>query len=99
MQTVAQVKATEAGFTLRDPAEVLAFLARLVAWGRTAANAWHAQPACIGWALAARAPHQPNGLVPNGHDAPSDEATNGDTNGGALTLFSGRSPVGNPPYL
>ena len=80
-----QVKLTEAGYTLRDPAEVLAFLARLVAWGRTRANAWHAQPACIGWALVARPLQQPDGLQPNGHDAPS-EATNGDTNGSTCTL-------------
>lgn len=45
------MKPTQAGYTLRDPHEVLAFLQRLVAWGRSPANGWHAQPACIGWAL------------------------------------------------
>jgi len=56
----AQAKATEAAYTLRDPAEVLAFLARLVAWGRTPASAWHARPACVGWALNLDEPPAPD---------------------------------------
>ena len=51
-----QAKPTHAAYTLRDPAEVLAFLTRLVGWGRTPASAWHARPACVGWALNLAAP-------------------------------------------
>ena len=74
------MKPTEARYTLRDPHEVLAFLSRLVAWGHTPANAWHAQPACIGWALDAGPAR--NGFLPNCHDASSAESLNGDANGG-----------------
>lgn len=46
-----QAKPTEAVYTLRDPHEVLAFLSKLIGWGRTPSNAWHQAESCIGWAL------------------------------------------------
>ncbi|KAK9804720.1 hypothetical protein WJX72_001803 [[Myrmecia] bisecta] len=36
-----KAKATQAKYTLRDPAEVMAFLTALVDWGYTSSNAWH----------------------------------------------------------
>jgi hypothetical protein len=54
-----KAKPTAGRWTLRDPAEVAAFLNRLVAWGRTDANRWHAVRSCTGWAIAADARHDP----------------------------------------
>ena len=47
------MKATDARYTLRDSSEVMAFLERLVAWGSTPANGWHAARQCLGWKLGA----------------------------------------------
>ncbi|PRW60926.1 trehalose-phosphate phosphatase A [Chlorella sorokiniana] len=44
-------KPTAALWTLRDPAEVAAFLNRLVAWGQTNDNLWHSVGSCTGWAM------------------------------------------------
>lgn len=46
-----QIKPTDACYTLQDPSEVMAFLDRLVGWGGTHANVWHAKKACLGWKL------------------------------------------------
>jgi hypothetical protein len=43
-----QAKPTDAKYTLRDPAEVMVFLQRLVAWGLTPDNAWHTARSCNG---------------------------------------------------
>ena len=43
-----QAKPTDARYTLRDPAQVMTFLQRLVAWGLTPANAWHTARSCNG---------------------------------------------------
>jgi hypothetical protein len=48
----AQAKPTDARYTLRDPAQVMTFLQRLVAWGLTPANAWHTARSCNGEPLA-----------------------------------------------
>ena len=50
---VAQMKATDARYTLQDSSEVMAFLERLVRWGGTPANGWHAVQQCLGWKLGA----------------------------------------------
>jgi trehalose 6-phosphate phosphatase len=47
-----KVKNTEGSWTLRDPGDVAAFLQRLVAWGQTEANVWHARGGCNGWRMA-----------------------------------------------
>ncbi len=44
-----RAKPTAARWALRDPAEVAAFLERLVEWGRSEANVWHASGGCRGW--------------------------------------------------
>ncbi len=44
-----RAKPTAARWALRDPAEVAAFLERLVEWGRSEANGWHAAGGCRGW--------------------------------------------------
>jgi hypothetical protein len=49
----AQMKATDARYTLQDSGEVMAFLERLVRWGGTPANGWHAARQCLGWKLGA----------------------------------------------
>ena len=46
-----QAKPTEAIYTLKDPAEVQAFLSKIISWGHTPANAWHQKQSCTGWAL------------------------------------------------
>jgi hypothetical protein len=43
-----QAKPTDAKYTLRDPAEVMVFLQRLVEWGLTPDNAWHTARSCNG---------------------------------------------------
>ena len=48
-----KTKQTAGRWTLKDPAEVAAFLYRLVSWGHTSANKWHEQGACNGWHLIA----------------------------------------------
>lgn len=53
-----QAKTTAARHTLKDPAEVMAFLGRLVEWGHSPDNAWHTCPSCLGWQL------NPNRLEP-----------------------------------
>jgi hypothetical protein len=50
-----RAKPTDAKYTLRDPAEVMVFLQRLVAWGLTPDNAWHTARSCNGWKLDADA--------------------------------------------
>jgi len=50
---LAQMKATDARYTLQDSSEVMAFLERLVRWGGTPANGWHAARQCLGWKLGA----------------------------------------------
>ena len=55
-----QAKPTDAKFTLKDPSEVMAFLTRLVQWGNTHDNAWHAKQSCTGWALKASGPSTSN---------------------------------------
>ena len=45
------MKPTDACYTLQDPSEVMAFLDRLVLWGGTHSNVWHAKKACLGWKL------------------------------------------------
>lgn len=55
-----QAKPTDAKFTLKDPSEVMAFLTRLVQWGSTQDNAWHAKQSCTGWALKASGPSTSN---------------------------------------
>ena len=47
------MKATDARYTLQDSSEVMAFLERLVCWGGTPANGWHAARQCLGWKLGA----------------------------------------------
>ena len=47
------MKATDARYTLQDSSEVMAFLERLVRWGGTPANGWHAAQQCLGWKLGA----------------------------------------------
>jgi len=49
----AQMKATDARYTLQDSSEVMAFLEALVRWGGTPANGWHAARQCLGWKLGA----------------------------------------------
>lgn len=44
-----RAKPTRARYTVRDPASVLAFLTRVVEWGKTTGNGWHAKPSCNGW--------------------------------------------------
>ena len=51
--TASQMKATDARYTLQDSGEVMAFLERLVRWGGTPANGWHAAHQCLGWKLGA----------------------------------------------
>ncbi|KAI3424243.1 hypothetical protein D9Q98_009599 [Chlorella vulgaris] len=53
-----KAKPTAGLWTLRDPAEVAAFLNRLVAWGRTDANRWHTVGSCTGWAICPSARHR-----------------------------------------
>lgn len=44
-----KMKATEAAYTVKDPAEVARFLSRLVHLGQGPANGWRAAAACNGW--------------------------------------------------
>eukprot|EP00887_Chlorella_sp_A99_P006904 scaffold2.g6904.t1 len=47
-----RVKPTAGRWTLREPAEVAAFLNRLVVWGQSDANQWHEVRSCAGWSIA-----------------------------------------------
>jgi hypothetical protein len=47
-----RIKPTSSMWTLRDPAEVAAFLKKLLAWGESDANAWHSVANCNGWSMA-----------------------------------------------
>lgn len=78
------MKPTQAAYTLRDPHEVHAFLQRLVAWGRSPANGWHAQPACIGWALNMDPlpPCQEHAAANGGGNGMANGSHAPDTNGG-----------------
>ena len=64
-----QAKPTAACHTLRDPAEVMAFLGRLVEWGHSQANCWHSHGSCVGWAL------NPSPLTPIPTPTQEDPAT------------------------
>ena len=44
-----KVKATQASFTVRNPAEVKTFLQQLVVWGHTDANGWSRQGPYSSW--------------------------------------------------
>ena len=60
------MKETDAKYTLADPAEVMAFLTRLLEWGATPNNAWHSHQSCTGWTLKQQAPlppTQPQGVL------------------------------------
>lgn len=68
-----QAKPTDARFTLRDPLEVMTFLERLVSWGSSSANGWHAARGCNGWKLTADGAARPSPL-PSLTEAASAEA-------------------------
>ena len=54
-----QAKPTAAVYSLRDPNEVMAFLDKLVSWGRSPSNAWLQNPSCNGWSLQHKSPATP----------------------------------------
>ncbi len=54
-----QAKPTAAAYSLRDPNDVMAFLDKLVSWGRSPSNAWLQNPSCNGWSLQLKSPATP----------------------------------------
>lgn len=79
-----RAKPTAAKFTLRDPTEVMTFLERLVAWGSTSDNAWHAARGCIGWKMTAVRATTGNGFCRDASSSPPaahelDDLQNGHT--------------------
>lgn len=52
-----KAKATEATYTLRDPAAVQSFLGQLVEWGKGQGNLWLTKRRCNGWEVHTAATH------------------------------------------
>ena len=82
-----QMKPTDASYTLQDPSEVMAFLDRLVTWGATDANVWHAAKSCQGWKLGSNW-----GAAASGAPTPSRNLP-GTSNGSSLGAEIARTNV------
>ncbi|KAL6784468.1 TSPP1 [Auxenochlorella protothecoides x Auxenochlorella symbiontica] len=69
-------KPTAASWSLHSPSDVVAFLEKLVTWGRSGANAWQSKRSCKGWHIAARptAAAATPGLPPRTPTAPTPVA-------------------------
>lgn len=81
-----RAKPTAAKFTLRDPTEVMTFLERLVSWGSTSDNAWHAARGCIGWKMTAARATTGNGFCRDASSSPPPAKRLSDLQNGHTSL-------------